>query len=284
MKSGGKAIVWLVTGFALTLGTVAQANSSGPSSEGPYRAIVDRNVFDLRPVPPQKGPDPVVTPPPNVKLIGLMIISGHPQGVFSVQDPTPGKQPVSYILSEEQRQGTLEVKSINMAGKTAHVQIGADFAELKLEDPKAPTGPGPAAAAGLAGPGQRGFGPGGRAAGRTGLPMPTPGGAPSASYSPGASPADAGNGGLPTRPVRTDANEQPLTGEQQQVAIEQNREAYRQSGSPLADLLPPTQVGALMQNAANQPTGDNTTPVTQPNPQRTPLGQRIHNYQMPPGP
>jgi hypothetical protein len=207
MKSGGKAIVWLVAGFALTLEGTARANNSSSSSDGPYAAIVARNVFDLRPVPP---PPPVTgpqTPPPNVKFIGVMRITGRAQGVFSVQDPTPGKQPINYILSDDQRQGTLEVKSINMDGKTARVQIGDDSAVLKLEDPKAPTGPAPAAGL-AAGPGQRAFGPGGRVPGRSAFPMPVPGqpaptgGAPLASYSPGASP-DAGNGGLPTRPVRT---------------------------------------------------------------------------------
>ncbi|HXD00685.1 MAG TPA: hypothetical protein VN048_15190, partial [Verrucomicrobiae bacterium] len=56
MRSGGKTVIWLVAGFALTMGSMAQANNSGSSSDGPYRAIVDRNVFDLRPVPPVTAP------------------------------------------------------------------------------------------------------------------------------------------------------------------------------------------------------------------------------------
>ena len=146
MTSGGKTIVWLATGFALTLGSTALANSSGSSSDGPYRAIVERNVFDLRPIPPQAVTPDVAAPPPNVKFVGVMRITDQVQGVFSVQDPTPGKQPVSYILSQDQRQGTLEVKSISMTSKppTAHVQIGDEIVELKLdENPKAPGGPGP---------------------------------------------------------------------------------------------------------------------------------------------
>ena len=274
MKSGGKAIVWLLAGFAMACEGATQANNSASSSDGPYRAIVDRNVFDLRPVPVA----PVVTdtagPPPNVKFIGVMRITDRVQGVFSVQDPTPGKQPVSYILSEDQRQGTLEVKSINLDGKSARVQIGESTVVLKLEEPKAPTAPAPAAAPGLAaGPGQRTFVPGGRAGGRGAFPMPTPtpgqpapaGGAPSASYSPGGSP-DAGNGTLPNRPVRTDATEQPMSAEQQVIAIEQNRNAYQQAGSPLADLLPPTALTGALQaqqnGGADQQAGGNTAPTT----------------------
>jgi hypothetical protein len=287
MKSGGKAIVWLVAGFALTLESTARANNSGSSSDGPYAAIVARNVFDLRPVPQVTAPPGPVTPPPNVKLIGLMMISGHVQGVFSVQDPTPGKQPVSYILSEDQRQASLEVKSINMDGKSARVQIGEDNLVLKLEEPKAPTGPAPAASL-AAGPGQRAFGPGGRVPGRAAFPMPVPGqlaptgGAPSASYSPGASP-DAGNGGLPTRPVRTDANEQPITAEQQMVQIEQNREAARQANSPIADLFPPNPLGDALKaqlNTGNPGTGS-TTATTTPS---TPLGTRRTGTFIPPPP
>jgi hypothetical protein len=265
MKSGGKAVVWLLAGFAMACNGATQANNSASSTDGPYRAIVDRNVFDLRAVPPVTTPPGPETPPPNVKLIGLMSISGHPQGVFSVQDPTPGKQPVSYILADDQRQGTLEVKSINMDGKSARVQIGESIVLLKLEDPKAPTGPAPAAAGALAaGPGQRTFVPGGRPGGRGAFPLPAPGlsapgqpapagGPPSASYSP-----DNGNGGLPTRPVRTDAaSQQTMTPEQQVMNLEQTREQYLQNGDPRAAILPPSPITAAMQ--ASQNGGDPTS-------------------------
>jgi hypothetical protein len=278
MKSGGKAIAWLLAGFALTLEGTVRANNSGSSSDGPYRAIVDRNVFDLRPVPPVTAPPGPVTPPPNVKLVGVMMITDRVQGVFSVQDPTPGKQPVSYILSQDQRQGTLEVKSIDMAGKSARVKIGDEIVLLKLDDPKAPTGS--AAAPAAAAPGQRTFGPGGR--GRGAFPMPMPGqpagGAPSASYSPGVSP-DAGNGALPTRPVRTDDADQQMTAEQQMVQIEQNRDAAQQANSPIAALFPPTPLQAALQNTGNQQTGATTTPTTS----TTPTGNQIPAFAGPRG-
>jgi len=277
MKSSGKAIVWFAMGFTLTMANMAQANNSGSSSDGPYRAIVDRNVFDLRPVPPPTVNPGPATPPPNVKLVGVMMITGHAQGVFSVQDPTPGKQPVSYILSQDQRQGTLEVKSISMADKSARVKIGEEIVLLKLDDPKAPTGPAPAAATV---PGQRTFVPGARAAGRGAFPMPMPmpmpgqpaGGTPSASYSPGVSP-DAGNGALPTRPVRTDAaSDQPaLSPEQQVVQMELLRQQYQQNGDVRQLMLPPTQLTPALQ--AQEQSGNPTAPVTPTMPQ-LPLGTR----------
>jgi hypothetical protein len=294
MKRGGKAVVWLVAGLVLGAGTTARTETSASSSDGPYRAIVDRNVFDLRPVPVAPPPVAPATPPPNVKLVGLMILSGQPQGVFSVQDPTPGKQPVTYILSVDQRQASLEVKSINMTGKSARVQIGEDISELKLVDsqPAAAATPAP----GLPG-GPRPFGPGGRQGGRGGFPMPgqppgvSPQGGynptPSASYSPGVSP-DAGANALPTRPVRTDSGDDSMTAEQQMVNIEQNRAMYQQQGSPLANLLPPTPLTAALQAQQNT-TGDqngNTTPTPEtPTGNRPPLGaRRTGTFPMPPMP
>jgi hypothetical protein len=288
-------MVWMVVSLALTTGAQARTNNSSASSDGPYRAIVDRNVFDLRPQPVAPPVTAPATPPPNVKLIGVMLISGHPQGVFSVLDAGPGKQPVSYILSADQRQGTLEVKSINMTAKppSSRVQIGEDIVELKLEDgPKGPAAPGPAPGPGQPAPGQRPFPAGGRAGGRPGFPMPAPGGSftppggynptPSASYSPGVSP-DGGTGVLPTRPVRTDTTDQnpPMTAEQQIVAIEQARDQYSQNNDPRLPILPPTQLTPALQaqfmSGAGMPTGNTgggAPPMPGGGPPSLPMGAR----------
>jgi hypothetical protein len=295
MKHGGKAVVWLGVSLALTTGTMARTNNSSASSDGPYRAIVDRNVFDLRPQPVTPPVTAPATPPPNVKLVGLMTISGHPQGVFSVADQSaPSKQPVTYILSADQRQASLEVKSIDMAAQSARVQIGQDITVLKLVDePKGPAAAGPAAAPGMAaGGGQRPFPAGGRAGGRPGFPMPAPGGGftpagaysptPSASYSPGVSP-DGGTGVLPTRPVRTDTTADqnpPMTAEQQIVAIEQAREAYSQNNDPRALIMPPTQLTSALQaqlQAAGMQTGNTgggPPPIPSGGPPSLPMGAR----------
>jgi hypothetical protein len=265
MKCGGKMMVGLAVGLAWTMSCSAVTGDSTASGDGPYRAIVDRNVFDLKPIPPPAAPQAPSTPPPNVKLIGLMMISGHPQGVFQILDSGPGKTPANFVLAEEQRQETLEVKSIDYAAKKATVQIGDDVSELKLEEPKAIASV--AAGAGL-GRGPRPMMPGGRGAMRGGF-VPqggfTPGGSPgfapasggynpatpSASYNPGIGPgvgSDAGGGTLPTRPVRTDTpDEQPLTAEQQILQIEAQREQYLNEGNPIAQILPPTPLTQALQ-------------------------------------
>ncbi len=285
--------------------TLACRALNGDSGVGPYGAITTRNIFDMRTPPPKDtGPTTPPTPPPNVKLIGLMLISGHPQGVFSIQDPAPGKPPVNYILGEDQRQAMLDVITIDMAGKKAKVQIGDDTAELKLEDPKAATSGGAAPGAGP-GQGSRPMMPGGRGGMRGGFGpqggfSPTGGynpAGPSASYNPGASP-DAGSGALPTRPVRTDSSgDQQMTAEQQIILMEQQREQYLNSSDPreqeIAGLLPPTPLTAALQQqrnaaaAAAAAAGGDTAPP----PPTTPSGPQIpiwgqpksHNYVMPPG-
>jgi hypothetical protein len=277
MERGGKMIVSLLSVLALGVGI----RSSAASSDGPYRAIVDRNVFDLRPMPVAAINTAPATPPPNVKLGGLMEITGHPQAVLVVTDPTaPSKPPVSYVLGEGERKSTVEVKSINMDNKTARVVIAGNEVQLKLEEVKATGGPAPGGAPGLAGaPGPRQFPPGVRGAGRGAFPMPTPGSPAmpaSPSYQPTAAP-DAS--ALPTRPVRTDATDaaaQPaMTPEQQFVQIEQNRDAYTQNNDPRAQILPPTPLTQALQASAaggGQDTGA-SAPQAPAAPQR-PLGMR----------
>jgi hypothetical protein len=288
MKCGRATVFSFVAFLGLNPGMNA-ANSSGASGDGPYRAIVDRNIFDLRPPPVNSGPVTPAAPPPNVKLVGLMLISGHPQGVYSILDQsTPGKQPVSYILSENQRQASLEVKSIDMKGETSRVQIGDQLVDLKLEEPKAPMAPA-AAPAGMTAGAQRPFvaGRGGRA-----FPMPTPGGgyaapapaAPSYSPTPG-----AGAGGLPTRPVRTDggltAEQQAMTPEQSLAQLEQSRQYYQQNNPALAQLLPPNPYQP-QQPQTTQPepeTGSQSTPSSPSTTQQAPLGSRTTGtFRMPP--
>jgi hypothetical protein len=278
MKCGGKAIVYLAVCLAWTLSCRAVIGESG---DGPYRAIVDRNIFDLKPIPPPPPPaEAPAAPPPNVKLIGLMLISGHPQGIFSVQDPTPGKPPTNYVLGEDQRQAALEVKTIDYAGKKATVQIGGDISELKLDEtPAATASAGPAPGRGFD-PGQRGFIPGvrggmpgvrgGMPGGRGGMPggmggAGAPGYAPmggynsaalSASYNPGLSPG-VGGGNLASQQVANGNADQPsLTPEEQVLNFEALREQYKNQGDVRLPLIPPTQLTPAMEasDSANQPT------------------------------
>jgi hypothetical protein len=272
MKRGGKTIVCLAAGLLLPM----LAGAASETAAGPYHAIVARNIFDLRDPPPPQDHSQDAAPPPNVKLIGLMSISGRPQGVFSVMPTGPGKQPTTYILAEDERHESLDVMSIDMAGKRAKVQIGSEMVTLKLEEPKADAGGAPGAipgtGPGMAGRGGMGIQPGrGGMAGRGGY-IPAPGGgAPgtypqTSSYSPGVAP-DA-NGALPNRQVRTDATDQPtLSPEQQIVQIEANRDQMLNDGNPIAQILPPTPLTASLQaqrDAAQQQAAAGTGNPSQP--------------------
>ena len=213
--------------MGLMLATAAGARLNGgpnvSSGGNPYHAIMDRNIFDIRPVPPPPAPAQQGPPPPNVKLVGLMDITGHPQAVIQTQEPgAPAKLPTTQMFKEGQRRGAVEVKEIDMSTKMARVEVDGNLLVLKLEAAKAAppaAGPGPAVAGG-----------------------PRPGFTPAV---PGAIPrspdAAANPTAIPPRPVRSDnTDNSQLTADQQLILIEAQRAAYIQQNNPLAQILPPT--------------------------------------------
>src|SRR5258706_12381620 len=93
-----------------------------------YDAIGARNLFDLKPPTPTTPPAPVAgAPPPKVKLTGITTILGNKRALFLVQE-TPAlakaQKEESYILTEGQRQGLLEVLEIDE--RTGRVKIKND--------------------------------------------------------------------------------------------------------------------------------------------------------------
>ena len=219
---------------ALISATVVTPRSS--AEDNPYQEIFERNVFDLKPQPPPV--DPNATPPNqqtlNVRLTGITTILDSKRALFMVKlSDTPGKPPnkeESYILSEGERQGLLEVLAINERDNT--VQIKNDgvvsvvtFDKTKLPnagDPGQPGGvmpklpsfqPGFPGQPGMPGMARRRLGMGGLpgANGGGGNPFAnTGGGNPYANTGGGGntSPYASGMNSLPQRQVRTD----PTTG------------------------------------------------------------------------
>src|SRR5438445_5556396 len=118
MKRGAKKFVCLAGSLALAIGTRAAVNETDASN--PFSAIVERNVFALKDPPP---PPPLEvktnTPPPNIRLTGITTIFGtsNKRALFMVQEiGIPGKpigKEESYILTEGQRQGAIEVLEID---------------------------------------------------------------------------------------------------------------------------------------------------------------------------
>ena len=137
MRDGVKLAAGLVLSVTLAAGAQARINPAREGgASGPYRAITDRNIFGLLHIDTNVVAEPPL-PPPNVNLIGLMQVSGNPQVVLAISEPGPGaKAPVSYIMGVDERQQGVDVLSIDLAGKTAKVQVGENISVLKLVEPK----------------------------------------------------------------------------------------------------------------------------------------------------
>lgn len=259
---GGKSAVLGLAGAALAfaLGAVAYVAAAAGTDEGPYRAITERNIFDLQPIPPPAPPPPPAKPPgPNVKLVGIMTITGHPQAVVWMQ-PFGDPNASTKIYDEGERIGDIQVLSIDVASAEARIQVGDDATTYKVEE-KPGSGPPPAAAArgpgGLVIPRARAGGPGPSAF--SPVQQPRYNGAPvanQAAYNPSDAYAAAANNGavdpldpttIPARPVRTDTSTtEQITPEQQMINMEQQRDEAVRAGSPIANLIPPTKLGAMM--------------------------------------
>ena len=132
MQRGGKTLICALCALALTTGARAIVDESGgapvatENEKSPYSAIWLRNVFDLKPPPSAVIPPETNAPPPNVILTGITTLLGSKRALFLVQDPQiPGKPPTkeeSFILSEGQRQGVLEVLEINSKAGTVKIK------------------------------------------------------------------------------------------------------------------------------------------------------------------
>jgi hypothetical protein len=298
MKNSGKMLVCVMSGLALC--TPAGAVTS-ESAENPYQSIVDRNVFSLK--PPPAPADPAEANKPQVlkiTLTGITTILGNKRVLMKTAPPQakPGEAPKteqSYILTEGQREGDIEVIEINDKLGSVKVSNGGTVQTLtfekdgaKLPATPAPAVPGvplPNGAAPIPGL-PVAHPPGGAPAGGpafqlpTRVPrLPTPGAQASAAnvggfggVAPNAAPSVPGLylPGNSTTPV------QAGTPQGQQVAAPQMSleeqaimiEANRQAGGPGAALLPPTALTPRASPSTPANSGQNSTIPTLPMPGR----------------
>lgn len=186
---------------ALVFWMVTRAMGNETSGENPYQAIVDRNVFALKPPPPPPDPEANKPPPPKILLTGIYEMGGIKRVLMKVampaRPPEPAKE-VPMTLSEGQREGEIEVLEIDTVARTAKVNnfgtvTSLDFTNngAKMVAAAAPgRPPGPGMPAGMAAP-------------SPGMPnpaMPRPAAAPPSSFVPGGM-----SKGIPTtRPMRVD--------------------------------------------------------------------------------
>jgi hypothetical protein len=269
MKHSGTMLVWMAGSLALCIGAKAVTSEN---TENPYQSIVDRNVFSLKPAPTPVDPAEANKPQTlKITLTGITTILGNKRVLMKTAPPPgkPGEAPKteqSYILTEGQREGDIEVIEINDKLGSVKVSNGGSMQTLTFEKDgaKLPATPAPAAVPGAPLPNG--------AAPVPGLPVARPGVMPAAGNpgsfqlptrvprlpTPGAQASAAnfgvgnmGQGGAPsvpglylpgnsTTPVQTQS--QPVVATPQMSLEEQAImiEANRQAGGPGAALLPPT--------------------------------------------
>jgi hypothetical protein len=143
MKRSLKTTVCLLGCFVLTARVRAVVNETTQTNT--YCIIAERNVFGLKPPTPPPAPAPVAPPPPaNVRLTGITSILGDKRALFLVQEsPTRGKsqKEESYILTEGQRQGVLEVLEINEQSGKVKIKNDGNVSVVTFDTIKLPSAP-----------------------------------------------------------------------------------------------------------------------------------------------
>jgi hypothetical protein len=259
MKLGGTAAVFgVLSGLLLSAGSRAViADTAG----NPYQAITERNIFGLKPpTPPVSPEDNNRVPASKIKLTGITTILGRKQALLLVTVPPRPPQPAredSYILTEGQRDGEIEVLNIDETAGSVKVKNHGvvqtlDFvndgnklpAASSLPQPGAPPGmaPGarpPAMPQAALGPGMRQIPP------RPLRAAPSPGIGQQTASSAGASAAYGGapNAGFMGGTTATAPQQQQITPEEQTLMFEAQRaELLDKGNSEVANLIPPTEL------------------------------------------
>lgn len=154
MKKAGKALSCMAGGLLLCSGAGAGAVSSNP-----YESITERNVFDLHAAPPppdvnENKPQPAL----KVFLTGITTILGNKRALLKTPAPAgkPGEGPKgeqSYILTEGQREGEIEVLQIDEKAGTVKIDNGGTIVVLNFDkDGQKPSVGMPAPAPGVPSP------------------------------------------------------------------------------------------------------------------------------------
>jgi hypothetical protein len=112
-----------------------------PSRDGgnPYAKIPERNIFGLREVPPAVQPTTNEPAPalPKLYLTGITTILGNKRAFLTVQYPTKPGQPAKeepLTLSEGQRDGAIEVLTVDEVGKKVRVNNSGTEMTLDFEN------------------------------------------------------------------------------------------------------------------------------------------------------
>ncbi len=122
---------------------------SAQDAGNPYQPIIERNAFGLKPPPPPPDPTKNEPPPPplaKVSLTGITSFLGtRALLVIIEQEAGKGTTTKSPILREGEREGPVEVLSIDVANNMVRIRNGTVETNLTFEQPKStptPAGPG----------------------------------------------------------------------------------------------------------------------------------------------
>ena len=214
MFDNGRTLLFAICGIALSFASLAAVPDADDASN-PYHGIVDRNVFALKPPPAPSAPvDP--TPkvqPPKIFLTGITTVLGRKIALMKATIPdkpsegnkagAPKEQ--SFMLGEKERDGDIEVLSIDDKARTVRVSNFGTEQTVDFDNNGVKLAAGPA---------------------------PAPGGIPAPQAIPGSFP-QPGNPGvphsLPTRTLRV----QPGSGNPLGAAIQSGvNPTFASSGSP----------------------------------------------------
>jgi hypothetical protein len=116
--------------FGLLIFVFAAQATEADSQSNPYRAIVERNVFKLVPLP---KPDETnaKTPPPEIVLNGIMTAFGEKIALFKAR---AGKEK-NYTLAEGQRDGEMELLSVDAKAGTIKIENHGVIQTVALSKP-----------------------------------------------------------------------------------------------------------------------------------------------------
>lgn len=272
MKQAGKMLASLLA--SLVFGTGATSAIPADALGSPYQGIVDRNVFGLKPPPPPPDPELVKPPTPKFDLTGITTISGIKRALLKARPPArPGEaaKEQSYMLTEGERQGDVEVVQINELTGIVKVKCGDAVLSLDFTNnaakavaaappPPMPGAPGaPPPGFGVPAPQPAGANPNFRPpTGPAVRQLRTPGGGTAGGNPMGTAPL--GVGGVPApvgqglaygQPAQSQVAAAQLPRDQQEVLMEVLRDQQR--NNPQFPPLPPTSLTPLL-DAANSET------------------------------
>jgi hypothetical protein len=144
VKSGVVLPICLLA--ALGSSVAVQAGTANDGVNPFFDTIVVRNAFDLKPPPPPPSAPVTVTPPTQVRLIGIARIFGVKKALLKITDGgkpvDPAKDP-TVVLEEGQREKEVTLLEIDETNATVRVDNRGQIALVPFdkEGTKLPTAP-----------------------------------------------------------------------------------------------------------------------------------------------